>query len=86
MPYQIYLCLRLGLLDHLDEGRERLPLVLDDALVRMDDERRPQVYSLLAELAPARQIFLLTCHNGMAAEACAALKARRIDLVPGVIR
>jgi uncharacterized protein YhaN len=80
---QIFLCLRLGLLDHLDRDREKLPLVLDDALLRIDDARRPQVYALLADIAPARQIFLLTCHATIADEAEAALKASRIDLSLG---
>jgi len=79
---QIFLCLRLGLLDHLDEGRERLPLVLDDALLRMDDARRFAVYELLAEISRRRQVFLLTCQEWIAAEAERALKLRRITL-PG---
>ncbi|MHC4164364.1 MAG: AAA family ATPase [Planctomycetota bacterium] len=80
---QIFLCLRLGLLDHLDRDREKLPLVLDDALLRIDDARRPQVYALLADISTARQVFLLTCHAAIADEAEAALKASRIDLSPG---
>jgi len=79
---QIFLCLRLGLLDHLDRDREKLPLILDDALLRMDDARRPQVYALLADIAPARQVFLLTCHAAIADEAEEALEASRIDLSP----
>jgi uncharacterized protein YhaN len=77
---QIFFCLRLGMLDHLDEDRERLPLVLDDALLRMDDARRQAVYSLLGDIAPLRQIFLLTCHDSLAEEIAAGLKVRRIDL------
>ena len=73
---QIFLCLRLGLLDHLDEGRERLPLVLDDALLRMDAVRRAAVYELLAEISRRRQVFLLTCQEWIAAEAEHALKLR----------
>jgi uncharacterized protein YhaN len=77
---QIFLCLRLGLLDHLDRNREKLPLILDDALLRMDDERRPEVYRLLADVAPTRQVFLLTCHAAIADEVARALGAARIDL------
>ena len=77
---QIFLCLRLGLLDHLDEGRERLPLLLDDALLRMDDARRPEVYELLAEISRGRQIFLLTCQEWIAAEVEQAMKLSRITL------
>jgi uncharacterized protein YhaN len=77
---QIFLCLRLGLLDHLDEGRERLPLLLDDALLRMDGERRPEVYELLAGISRGRQVLLLTCQEWIAAEAEQALKLHRITL------
>jgi uncharacterized protein YhaN len=79
---QIFLCLRLGLLDHLDEGRERPPLVLDDALLRMDGARRAEVYELLAEISRGRQILLLTCQEWIAAEAEAAMKLSRITLAP----
>jgi uncharacterized protein YhaN len=79
---QIFLCLRLGLLDHLDRRREKLPLVLDDTLLRMDDARRAQVYSVLGDVARKRQVFLLTCHDALAAEAEQALGIQRIDLTP----
>jgi uncharacterized protein YhaN len=77
---QIFLCLRLGLLDHLDEERERLPFVLDDALVRTDDVRRPEVYGLLAHAASRRQVLVLTCQERLAREAEEAFKVRRIEL------
>ena len=77
---QIFLCLRLGLLDHLDAGREKLPLVLDDALLRMDDERREAGVRVLGDLAATRQIFLLTCHNAVASEVERALGVARIAL------
>ncbi len=79
---QIFLCLRLGLLDHLDEGRELLPLVLDEALLRMDDLRLAAAYQLLAEVSRRRQVFLLTCQEWIAAEAELALGIGRIAL-PG---
>jgi uncharacterized protein YhaN len=77
---QIFLCLRLGLLEHLDRDHERLPLILDDALLRMDDARRPEVYGLLADIAPTRQVFVLTCHAAIADEVEKELSAARIDL------
>jgi len=77
---QIFLCLRLGMLDHLDEGRERLPLILDDALLRMDDQRRRGVYALLGDMAPTRQVWILTCHRALADEIESGLKVSRIDL------
>lgn len=77
---QIFLCLRLGMLDHLDENRERLPLILDDALLRMDDQRRGAVYALLGDIAPTRQVWILTCNRALAAEIEGGLKVSRIDL------
>ncbi len=81
---QIQLCFRLALLDHLDAGRERLPLILDDALLRMDDARRRETYALLQTLSARRQIFLLTCHASLAAEAAAAWGSAALQLpAPG---
>jgi uncharacterized protein YhaN len=77
---QIFLCLRLGMLDHLDDGRERLPLILDDALLRMDDQRRLAVYALLGNIALTRQVWILTCHGALADEVENNLKVARIDL------
>ncbi|MEZ5973418.1 MAG: AAA family ATPase [Planctomycetota bacterium] len=44
---QIYLSLRLGTLDYLDQGRESLPLILDEALVHWDESRRRSLYGVL---------------------------------------
>jgi len=77
---QIYLCLRLGLLDHLDEGRARLPLILDEALVHWDRSRRASVYPLLRKVGEKRQVILLTCHEPLAQEAEEQLQTRRIEL------
>ena len=77
---QIHLCLRLGFLDHLDEDRETLPLILDDALLRMDDRRRQEVYGLLREMGTRRQTFLLTCNGAIADEAERALGVSRVSL------
>ena len=77
---QIHLCLRLGLLDHLDAGRESLPLVLDEALVNWDAPRRAAVYPLLRAVAERRQVVLLTCHENLAEEAERALGIEAIRL------
>jgi uncharacterized protein YhaN len=77
---QIYLCLRLALLDHADEERERFPLILDDALLKVDEPRRHEVYNLLSEIAQRRQVFVLTCHNTFADELSAGWKVQRINL------
>ncbi|MEZ4424112.1 MAG: AAA family ATPase [Gemmatimonadota bacterium] len=63
---QIYLALRLAVVDHLDHGRERLPLFLDESFVNWDAERRDQGLRLLKELSRRRQVFVFTCHRDLA--------------------
>jgi uncharacterized protein YhaN len=77
---QIYLALRLGTLDYLDEGREKLPLVLDEALVHWDHDRRASLYAVLKNVAKKRQVILFTCHQSFATEVQEAMGARLIQL------
>jgi uncharacterized protein YhaN len=60
---QLYLGLRLALLDLLTEGQERVPLLLDDPFVQYDDARAAAALGLLAGIARTRQVLLLTCHR-----------------------
>ena len=81
---QIYLCLRLGTLDHLDREREHLPLVLDEALVHWDPTRRAELYPLLERIAEERQVLLFACDPSQAREAAKALSAPILELeAPG---
>ncbi len=57
---QIYLALRLAVSKEL---MPHAPLVLDDALVRFDDERHAAAMKILAEEAQDRQIILFTCQS-----------------------
>lgn len=63
---QAYLALRLAIVDHLDQGEERLPLFLDEAFVNWDAARRERGLEVVAELARSRQVFAFTCHPEMA--------------------
>lgn len=65
---QVYLALRLAIVNHLDTGHERLPLFMDETLVNWDAWRRDRAFDLLQELASERQVFIFTCHPAMAAE------------------
>ena len=65
---QIYLALRLAIIDHLDSGAERLPLFMDEILVNWDAWRRDRAFELLERVAERRQVFLFTCHPAMAME------------------
>ena len=65
---QAYLSLRLAIVDHLDQGAERLPLFADEVLVNWDAERRSRGLEVLAGISAARQVFVFTCHEGLTAE------------------
>ncbi len=68
---QVYLALRLAIVEHLDNDAETLPLLLDEVLVNWDPDRRARVLDLLVGLAPSRQIFVFTCHPHIAEEVTA---------------
>ena len=57
---QLYLCLRLAVAQELTP---EAPLVLDDALVRFDDQRLAAAMQLLSELGREKQVILFTCQS-----------------------
>lgn len=57
---QMYLALRLAVWEALNPNA---PLVLDDALVRFDQQRLECALQLLKELSKQRQIILLSCQD-----------------------
>ena len=65
---QVYLALRLAIVDHLDADGERLPLFMDETLVNWDAWRRERAFQLVERVAERRQVFLFTCHPAMAAD------------------
>ncbi len=65
---QVYLALRLAIVNHLDSGQEHLPIFMDETLVNWDAWRRDRAFDLLEQLAAERQVFVFTCHPAMAAE------------------
>ncbi len=78
---QVFMALRLAVVDQMDREGARLPLILDETLVNWDQERRQRALDLLTDVAAERQVLLFTCHPGVAREA-EDRGARRIDL-PG---
>jgi uncharacterized protein YhaN len=76
---QVYLSLRLAILDHLDRRGERLPLFMDEAFVNWDSDRRTRAFGLIEEVSRTRQVFVFTCHDEMAGN-LAALGARVLVL------
>ena len=65
---QVYMAMRLAMVDHLDAGHESLPLFLDETLVNWDAWRRDGALDLIEEVAERRQVFAFTCHPAVAAE------------------
>ncbi len=57
---QLYLALRLAVAEELTPGT---PLVLDDALVRFDDQRMKAAVGILEEMSRDRQVILFTCQG-----------------------
>lgn len=60
---QLYLAVRLAICESTLPADDPPPIVLDDALVRFDDERCRAALELLLEESKSRQILLFTCQH-----------------------
>lgn len=60
---QLYLALRLASFEYYVSANEPLPLILDDILVRFDDERAKSTLKVLAEISNKTQIIMFTHHS-----------------------
>jgi uncharacterized protein YhaN len=60
---QLYLSLRLASLEQYLENNEPLPFIVDDILLRFDDERSLASLKVLAELAKKTQVLFFTHHR-----------------------
>ena len=59
----LYLAVRLAVCElALPEG-ENCPLIIDDALVNLDEERTAKAMELLGEISRTRQVILFTCRE-----------------------
>ncbi len=69
----LYLTLRLATIEEQAEARGvRLPLILDDVLVGIDEERLEGCLGVLSRFADRHQVILLTCHERLAERARSA--------------
>ena len=57
---QLYLALRLAVSEELTP---EAPLILDDALVRFDDQRLSSAMDILGQTAQNKQVILFTCQG-----------------------
>lgn|GEM_PF-4006229 len=77
---QLYLSLRLSLIDHLDQNNEPLPICFDELLINWDEDRLNSNLQLLEEISSQRQIFIFTCHEWMAEKIEEHFDVKRISL------
>lgn len=59
----MYLAVRLAVCELALPAGENCPLIIDDALVNLDETRQKQAMELLAEIAKTRQVILFSCHK-----------------------
>jgi uncharacterized protein YhaN len=76
----VFLALRLGSLDVLSEERSLPPLVLDDALIHLDDGRAGAALSALSALSPRIQVLFFTHHARLRDLAEATLPRDRVKI------
>ncbi|HVW81011.1 MAG TPA: AAA family ATPase [Mycobacteriales bacterium] len=78
---QIYLLLRIALVDHLTRGHDTCPLLLDDVTVHADASRTVDILNLLHEVSKERQIVLFTQEANVATWAQRQLSGPRDAVV-----
>ena len=76
---QLYLALRFGLIREFGEHAERLPIIVDEALVNFDAERAGLAAGAFAKLSDTNQVLVFTCHRNIA-EMFADVGARVIEI------
>ena len=59
---QLYLALRLGLIEERKTHSEPVPIMMDDILVNFDPPRAAAACQAIARIAKSHQVIYLTCH------------------------
>ncbi len=77
---QLYLALRLASIEQYLDASEPLPFVVDDILLRFDDERSRATLNILAELAGRAQVIFFTHHQHMVDLARESVGAQALQL------
>jgi uncharacterized protein YhaN len=64
---QLFLAIRLAMIEHFSNQGVELPIVLDDILVNFDEQRtRAAIEELLRQTSNNQQILFFTCHQHLA--------------------
>lgn len=69
---QLYLALRIALVEQLDEVGEGLPVLMDDIFANFDPAAHAGAVKAVTELARHRQVIFFTCHPEVVASFMAA--------------
>ena len=77
---QLYLALRFGLIREFGEHAERLPVVVDEALVNFDPERARLAAEAFAKLSETNQVLVFTCHPSTADMFADVAEAQVVDI------
>ena len=77
---QLYLALRFGLIREFGEHAERLPVVVDEALVNFDPERARLAAVSFAGLSETNQVLVFTCHPTTAENFAKSAGAQVVDI------
>ena len=77
---QLYLALRFGLIREFGEHAERLPVVVDEALVNFDPGRARLAAEAFGQLAETNQVLVFTCHPATADMFAEAAGAEVVDI------
>jgi uncharacterized protein YhaN len=62
---QLYLSMRMGLIEQYEAQSEKLPVVFDDIFVNFDNIRLENAIEAVFDFARERQVLLLTCHTAI---------------------
>ncbi len=62
---QLYLSLRLATLEKYLENNEPIPFIVDDILIRFDDDRAKAALGVLSDLSRKTQVLFFTHHMRM---------------------
>lgn len=60
---QVYLALRLAIVELVESESGKMPLFLDDVLAQYDDSRAKEAIRYLKEYAEGGQVIMFTCHG-----------------------
>jgi len=80
---QVYLSLKMAIAKEM--GSERLPMILDDVLVRFDETRRKGACAAILEFAKDQQVFLFSCDSSLPDDFPPGSEFGRWNLDAGVV-